>query len=282
MTGVEPVAAPAVADRPVRRGLRVSGRRAHTGSVAGSAPPLRGILVIIAGLGIWQLVGDKNSPYYPPPREWWRGLRVLYKNSDLMGNLGATVYVVVLALVVSTAIGAVVGAVVGRIQLLDRSVGPSLEFLRSIPAAAVVPLFVLVLGYKTEMKVSVVVFASVWPVLLAVRSAVLRIEPLRRDVAMTLHLSRTAALWKITLPSLLPAIFLGVRISAPQTLILTLLTEILTHVKGLGALMVTAQGQFLTSQVYGLVVVAGVLALVINYIVAIAELLLRRRGHFTA
>lgn len=136
---------------------------------------------------------------------------------------------------------------------------------------AIVPLAVLAVGYTEDMKLAVVVFAAIWPVLLQVQSAAQALEETRLDVGRTLRLSRTEAARKIVLPSLVPAILLGIRLAAPIVLIIVLLVEIITHVTGLGALIADAQTSFRSAEVYGLVVVTGILGLIVNIAVALLE-----------
>jgi NitT/TauT family transport system permease protein len=134
-----------------------------------------------------------------------------------------------------------------------------------------VPIFVLLIGYDQKMKVTVVVFTAIWPIMLNTMSAVRNINPLLLDTAASLHLSGFDRARKVLFPSLLPAILLGVRVAAPVTLIITLLVEILTAVNGVGALIATAQRNFQSAAVFGLVIVAGLFGLLVNAIVALIE-----------
>ena len=76
---------------------------------------------------------------------------------------------------------------------------------------------------------------------------------------------------KVTLPALFPAIFLGVRVAAPVALVITLLVEILTRAGGIGAQIATAQRNYLSGQVYGLILLAGLFSLAVNGLVSILE-----------
>ena len=242
----------------------------------GYFPPVRGLLPLALFLAIWQLIGNPHSPYFPPPSQWWDGVNSLLSQGKLFPAVGATLEAFMIALVLATVIGSILGFLMGAAGRVDRALSSTLEFLRSMPSAAVVPVFVLIIGYNLRMKVTVVVFAAVWPVLLSTRSAARKANPLINDVARTLRLSRPTRLGKVVLPSMLPAILLGVQVAAPITLIITLLVEILTNVSGLGALLATAQNNFESAEVYGLVAVAGVIAVLLNFAVKMLEAYLTR------
>jgi ABC-type nitrate/sulfonate/bicarbonate transport system permease component len=171
------------------------------------------------------------------------------------------------AVAVATVAGALLGVVVGASAKVDRALGPTLEFARAMPPAAVVPVAALLIGYDTTMKVAVVAFAAVWSVLLNTRAGVRSIDPVLLDTARSLRLSRFDTSRKCLLPALLPSIFLGVRVAAPVALVITLLVEIVTRVDGIGALIAEAQRSYQSGPVYGLILVAALFSFVVNGVV---------------
>ena len=236
-----------------------------------SFPPLRGLLPLAALLGIWQLLGSEKSPYFPPPSMWVRGLNRLLDNGMLKSAAVETMATFGLALVVASVLGSLLGILVGSFKRVDRALGPTLEFARAMPPAAVVPVAVLLIGYDETMKVAVVSFAAVWPVLFNTRAGVRSLDPVLLDTARSLHLGWYDSTRKLILPALMPAILLGVRVAAPVSLVITLLVEILTRVGGLGALIALGQRNYLSAQVYGLILVAGVFSFLVNGLVAALE-----------
>ena len=268
-----PLTAPAVdsafvdprARHPRRPGQSSDKRR------KGSFPPLRGLLPLAVLLGVWQIVGSESSPYFPPPSTWVRGLRTLWENGTLRPAARQTLTTFALALVVATVLGSVLGILVGAFRKVDRALGPTLEFARAMPPSAMVPIAALLIGYDEKMKVAVVTFAAIWPVLLNARAGVRALDPVLLDTARSLHLSWFDTARKCIVPALMPAILLGVRVAAPVSLVITLLVEILTRVGGLGALIALSQRNYLAAQVFGLILVAGLFSFVVNGLVAVVE-----------
>src|SRR3954452_18687372 len=258
-----PVDTPAASPRGSRRRRRASGRP--------RSAPLRGLLPLVLLLVVWQVVGDPASPYFPPPSKWFTETRPLLEDGVLWQALGETALTVFLGLLLATVLGAILGALVGSSRVLDRALGPSLEFLRVLPAASLVPLAALMLGYTQEMKLAVVVLPATWPVLLTVRSARRAMSPVLLEVPRTLGLSRGERIRKVLVPALTPSVLLGVRVSGPLALIITLLVEIVTRIDGLGALMGQAQASFKSAQVFGLLVIAGALGFIVNWLVTRAD-----------
>ena len=242
-----------------------------------SGTPVRGIIPLVLALLFWQLVGDKNSPYFPPPSEWYATTKPLVEQDVLLPALWATTTTFLMGLALATLVGAVVGSLVGSSRLADRALGPTLEFLRILPAASLVPIAALILGYTEQMKLVVVVLPALWPILLACRTARRSINPVLLDVPRTLGLTRLEGLFKVTVPSMLRPVLLGVRVAAPLALIITILVEIVTRVNGLGALLGTAQSNYASAQVYGLLLIAGVLGFLVNWVVTRLDFAVSRR-----
>jgi ABC-type nitrate/sulfonate/bicarbonate transport system permease component len=240
-------------------------------------PSARGLLPLVVLLGAWQVLQTGNSPYFPPPADWWNGLVLLAKSGRLYPALSATTVTLLLGLAVAVVIGAGIGLIIGVSPRFGRAVGPLLEFLRAIPPPAVVPVAILFMGYDERMKLTVVVLAAIWPVLLNTSSAAERIHPLLLDVARSFRLSALDRMRLIVLPSVVPAILLGIRVALPVAIVVTLLVEILTSVEGIGALMIGAQRNFQSPQVYGLLVLIGLFGLCVNNMFAVFEAVLLRR-----
>ncbi|WP_077061420.1 ABC transporter permease subunit [Streptomyces sp. MP131-18] len=240
-------------------------RNGHSGT------PVRGLLPLIALLGLWQLAGSPDSPYYPPPSEWFAATRPLVENGTLLPALGWSALTFLLGLIIATFLGASLGILVGASRVADRALGPGLEFLRVLPAASLVPVAALILGYTMEMKLAIVVLPATWPILLTCRSARRSLSPVLLDVPRTLGLSRKERLTKVVLPAMTRPVLLGIRVSAPLALIIALLVEIVTRINGLGALLGAAQANFESAQVYGLLLIAGVLGYAVNWLVTLLE-----------
>jgi ABC-type nitrate/sulfonate/bicarbonate transport system permease component len=227
-------------------------------------------------LALWEVNGSEQSPYFPPPSTWMRGLYRLWDNGSLRPAAADTLWTFAVALLVATGLGAALGLLVGASRKADRALGPALEFARAMPPSAMVPIAALLIGYDGTMKVAVVAFAAIWPVLLNTRAGVRSLDPVLTEAARSLQLDWFERTRKVIMPALTPAILLGVRVAAPVSLVITLLVEILTRVGGLGGLIALSQRNYQAAQVYGLILVAGLFSFVVNGLVASLEAFLFR------
>ncbi len=238
---------------------------------------LTGLLPLVLLLSVWQLIGDPESPFFPAPSSWWPALFTLGQGDKIIPAILDTVRTFGLGLLGATILGVALGLSIGVSRTFGRAVGPTFEFARALPPAAIVPVATLLLGFDETMKIVVVVLAALWPILLNTSSGVQELNPVLLDTARSLRLSTTRTLFGVLLPSVMPAIVLGVRVATPIALVITLLVEYLTAVNGVGALVGEAQRTFQPARVYALIAIAGLLSLVVNSGVRFVENAVQRR-----
>lgn len=238
---------------------------------------LKGLLPLIAVLVIWQIVGNKDSSTMPPPSTWWDSLKEIEQQGGLWTAFGTTLKLFFEGLVLATIIGVVLGIALGSSELLSRGLNPTLEFWRTTPAAAIVPAVILLFGAEAGAEIGIVVFGTVWPVLLNVTAGRRALPPLRMDLADSFGLSWWGRTRKIVLPSVLPDILTGLRIAGPICLIVVLLVDFLMSTGGLGYLIVEYQGSFQASSTFAIVAVVGVIGYLVTVGLAGAEFFVLRR-----
>jgi ABC-type nitrate/sulfonate/bicarbonate transport system permease component len=254
-----------------------SSKLAALGRVWTELPPPQGLLPLVVFLLLWQVLQTGNSPYFPPPTAWWNGLVQIAAGGKLLVACVATLKTVLAGLALAIIAGVILGVAVGTSPWAARALGPLLEFCRAMPPPAIVPLAILFLGYDERMKLTIVTLSAMWPILLNTSSAIQHIHPLLLDVCTSFHLSPFERVRFIIVPSVVPEILLGIRIALPLTIVLTLLVEILTSIEGIGALMIAAQRNFQSGQVYGLLVLVGLFGFVINNAFSIVQVAILRR-----
>ena len=269
-----------MADLQAGSSKRFAGARAAIGHVLADLPPATGLIPLALALGVWELIGRQSStvsPYFPQPSAWWAGIVELAASGRLAPSFLATVTTLLAGIVIASVAGAALGLLIGISPGTRRALGPLLEFVRAIPPPAIVPLAILFLGYDERMKLTVVALAALWPILLNTASAAERINPLLIDVARSFRLSWLDRIRRVIAPAVVPAVLLGIRIALPLAIVVTLLVEILTSIDGIGALMIRAQRNFKSGQVYGLLVMIGLFGYLLNDVFAVIEAVVLRR-----
>jgi ABC-type nitrate/sulfonate/bicarbonate transport system permease component len=238
---------------------------------------LKGLTPLLLGLAAWQMFGPARSPYFPPPISWANAGSSLFASGRLLPALEATVESFLLGILVASLAGLSFGLLVGRSRPIRRALSPLFEFCRGLPPPLLVPLAVLMFGYVESLKLLVIVWVAMWPMLLNTASGAANVDPLLFDLSKNLHLSRFDVIIKILIPAVAPNFLLGLRVAVPLAIIMTLLVEMLTSLPGVGTLIVTSQRQFRSAEVYALLFMVGILGLCFNAIFSAAQHAILRR-----
>ncbi|GAB2463584.1 ABC transporter permease [Jatrophihabitans fulvus] len=233
-----------------------------------------GTLGVLSVLLAWQLVHvtelvPKNS--LPGPLAVIGRLPSLLQDAEFLDGIGSTLQAWVVALGVATAAGVVLGLLSGSNRHLVKPSAVAVDAFRSIPATALIPIAILLFGLGLEMKVSIAVYAIVWPILIGTVYGVASTEPLRLDAARSMRWSWWRRQLVVILPSALPYILTGVRIASGTALVTVLSAELLGAKAGVGTVMLRYQNALRVEEVYAGVLVVGALGALMYTGIAFAQ-----------
>lgn len=219
------------------------------------------------------------SFYVPTPPELvstffetWFGERF---QRDVLPSIGR----LSLGIIGSVSFGVVFGILIGSFRTLRRLLEPLLEFFRAIPPPVLLPLLMIVMGVNWRMQVFVIIFGSLWPVLLNTVEGVRATDEVQRETARSYGLNRLDRLRYLTLPSAAPQIMAGVRQSLSIALILMVISELWYTSAGLGFTIVQFQRNFAVPQMWSGILVLGLLGLVLAVIFRYVERYILRWYH---
>lgn len=226
-----------------------------------------GALGIVGFLITWQLVSTLriiNPEQLPSATDTFAQLGLLLTDLEFWRNIGRTLSAWGIGLALATVLGIALGALVGLVPVLRRASHTTVEFLRPIPSVALIPLAVLVYGFQIQAALVIIVFASFWQVFVQVLYGVADIDTVARDTAKSFGITGASRLRHLVLPTALPYLMTGLRLSAAVALILAVTAEMTIGNAGLGRQLAVAAGIGNNTVVYAIVIVTGVLGLIIN------------------
>lgn len=218
-------------------------------------------------LAVWELVpriGLLPSDEFPPVSKAAVALVDLAGTGDFWTAVWNTMQGWALGLGIATLIAVPIGIAVGSLPLLYRALRAVLEFLRPIPSVALIPLAVLVLGVGLDSKVFLAAFASTWPILMQSLYGAQDVDPVAMDTARSFRLSRRQRLLRVTIPSAVPYIATGMRISSSIALILAVTAELVIGSPGLGREINLERQGGSVDDLYALIAVTGLLGWLLN------------------
>jgi NitT/TauT family transport system permease protein len=227
----------------------------------------RGVVVPIALIviaQIWAMAVNLQSDSLARPSDIVVALGQALLDGSLLKATYETLGSALGGLAIGGTIGLVFGVLLGVSRVFDQLMMFTVESIRPIPSAAVIPVALLIYGFGFRMEIAIVSFSATWPILIFTRSAVSGIEPRLTEVSRVLGLSFPARVWKIILPAALPRIFVAFRLAAAVALIVAVTVEVVANPLGLGYGMMVAQQSLHPELMFAFLVWVGVVGWCMN------------------
>jgi ABC-type nitrate/sulfonate/bicarbonate transport system permease component len=230
------------------------------------------ITVPLLLLVLWGLLSANSDTYYFPPltdilqtfMDTWVFERV---RSDVLPSLTRLALGYGIACVVAVA----AGLALGLSRPLRRATDPIVQFLRAIPPPALLPFGILVLGVGNAMKVFIIAFVCLWPVLLNTIDGVAGVDPTLRETARVYDIGPIDRVLRVTLPAAAPQIFAGMRTALSLALILMVISEMVASTNGIGYFVLQAQRSFAIPEMWSGILLLGILGYVLNAVFLLVE-----------
>jgi ABC-type nitrate/sulfonate/bicarbonate transport system permease component len=221
---------------------------------------------------IWWVASAGSTDFYFPPLsrivdtlvDEWLGPRL---TDDVVPSLLRLTAGFAIAIAVSVTLGVLIGTYKGLRDLLE----PVLEFFRAIPPPVLVPIFILIFGIDDTMKIIVIAFGCMWPILLNTAEGVRALDSVLSDTARTYGISGSARLRHLVLPAASPQIFAGLRQGLSVAIILMVISELFAASNGLGFAIVQAQRSFAISEMWAGMLILGLLGFLLSILFRLVE-----------
>ncbi|NUB45547.1 ABC transporter permease [Fertoebacter nigrum] len=199
---------------------------------------------LLLALALWQaLVSLSGVPPFLLPGPG-RVLVALWTNRVLIGGHAVmTLTGVLIALVLGTMLGAATAVGLAASARCRAAIQPLLVVTQTIPVFALAPLLTLWLGYGLASKIAVAVLVIYFPVAQAFLDAILRTPQGWMELAQVMNATPRQVLWRIRLPAALPGLASGLRLAAVYAPLGVVLGEFVGAARGLGYLMLLANGR---------------------------------------
>lgn len=230
-------------------------------------------------LVLWELAprfGLVDRTFLPPVSEVLDAWLGLLENGQLSVNTRASLARSLSGFGLAVVIGVPLGLLIGWYRPVANLLSPLLELFRNTAALALLPVFVLILGIGETSKISIVLYACLWPILLNTISAVRSVDPTLLRLARSLDLSPVRLFQKVILPASVPVVFTGIRLAGAVSILVLVAAEMVGAKAGLGYLINASQYNFAIPQMYAGIVTISVIGVTFN------QLLVRLERRFTA
>lgn len=228
---------------------------------------IRGSVSIVVLAFVWELaprLALVDATFLPPLSKvlaaWWE----LVLSGALLENFQASIVRSISGLLLAILFSIPIGLLIGYYKPVAVILSPVLELFRNTAALALLPVFILILGIGETSKISIVLFACTWPILLNTVNGVRNVDPLLVKSARSLGLPHSKLFIKVILPASLPSIFTGIRLAGASSILVLIAAEMVGAKAGLGYLINYTQYNFQIPEMYAGILTISALGLSIN------------------
>ena len=233
---------------------------------------MRWLIPLVLGLAFWQgLISVFELPRYILPAPWSVAETLYSSRMLLLEHAGVTLLEVLLGLVLGAILGAATALSLAASPLSMRAVKPLLIMTQAVPVFALAPLLTLWFGYGLTPKVLIALLIIYFPVTSTFLDGLLRTPKDWIHMAQVMGASPRAILLKVRTPAALPAFLSGLKLAAVYAPIGAVIGEWVGASKGLGYLMLLANGRVKTDLMFASIIALMAITLSLYLAMAYAE-----------
>jgi sulfonate transport system permease protein len=231
---------------------------------------------------LWDLVvrlGFIKAILLPSPLDTLNALVGGLAGGPLLLDFAVTVKRTLEAFAIAAVIGVPLGVLLGSNERAYRSVEFLIDFFRSTPSSALIPLFLLIFGVSDVNKIAIAAFGAVLIVLFNSAYGVMNARKQRVMAAKVMGASRWQIFKDVLIWESLQPTFVGLRSAVSMALVIVIVAEMfIGSDTGLGHRIIDAQQVLNVKSMYAAILAAGILGYTLNVLFLVIE---RRVVHWS-
>jgi ABC-type nitrate/sulfonate/bicarbonate transport system permease component len=200
-----------------------------------------------------------NSVLFPPPGRVVAKAIELAQDGTLWENARVSLERIGLGFLFGSLIGIPVGLAIGSFGIVRRILEPYTEFLRFIPATAMITVAVIWFGIGEGSKIFLIIYTTVFIVIISTAAGVSAVTPNKIRAARSLGASRTQVFCYVAFPATVPYILTGMRLAMGNSFVTIIAAELVAANAGLGKMIWDARLYMLVDQIFVALLVLGLL-----------------------
>lgn len=234
------------------------------------------IAVLLISVEIAVKKGYVNQIFLASPTQIIKELLYILNNNELIPQLFVTLQEAIVGYTVSAITGITIGVLFVIFPKIEAIFSPFLSAMMAVPKTAIMPLLVVWFGIGFKSKVVMVFLFCMFTVLFNTVSGAKQTKAEHLKVANVFKASRTQLVFKVMLPSALPSIFTGLRVTAATAITGVIFAEMTASKGGAGYLLNEAQAVLNTPKLYLVVIIVTLISVLFVSAVNIMEYIICR------
>jgi ABC-type nitrate/sulfonate/bicarbonate transport system permease component len=222
------------------------------------------IASILGMVVVWHVVATTffKPQFFPPPLLVLSTGVEMVESGELFEHIGISLQRILTGFLIGSAIAAPVGLVMGSVPIVRAVFDPYVQFFRFVPSLAWLTPVVLWFGIGETSKVLIIVYTTMFIVLINTMVGVSHIAPNKLRAAACLGATPLKAFVHVTLPATLPFILTGMRLAMGNSFATVVAAEMIAADSGLGYLIFNSRLWMATDKIFIGIVCLGILGLI--------------------
>jgi ABC-type nitrate/sulfonate/bicarbonate transport system permease component len=226
-------------------------------------------VILLTAYAVW--AAGQASFYFPPLPVVGERFLDLWLSARASEDLLPSLRRLALGYLACVLVGVGAGLLLGVFRVVQQAVQPFAEFLRALPAVALIPFGLLVFGRGDTMKIFIILVGAVWPILLNTIDGVRGVDQGMLEMARAYRVGRWGRIRDIVVPATLPRMVAGMRTSLSIAIILMVVSEMVASSDGVGYFVLESQRRFAISDMWTGIILLGIIGYLANFLFGQAE-----------
>lgn len=202
--------------------------------------------------------------FFPPPSSMIKALYAMTASGEVFPHIYVSIVRAATGYIIAAILGLVIGVLVAGSKLSETIFDPLIEMIRPISTFALVPVMFVWFGIGNGSKIAIIVKACFFPIVLNTISGLRGVDIRLIQAARALG-AHGFTLWrKVLIPSALPSIITGMRISTGMAMLAIVGVEMLAADSGIGFLVIDAQRTFATDRMFAGIIVISLMGITLD------------------
>jgi ABC-type nitrate/sulfonate/bicarbonate transport system permease component len=200
-----------------------------------------------------------RSVLFPPPLIVLAKAFALAQDGTLFEHIGVSLRRILIGFFLGSALGIPIGLAIGSFSIVRKLLEPWTEFLRFIPSVAMITLAVIWFGIGEESKIFLIIYTTVFIVILNTAAGVSAITPNKIRAAQALGANRWQIFAYVGLPATVPFILTGMRLAMANSFTTIVAAEMISANEGLGVMLWNGRMYMLVDEIFVSLLCLGLL-----------------------
>ncbi|MEB3371846.1 ABC transporter permease [Saccharopolyspora mangrovi] len=235
-----------------------------------SAPLLLNAGSILLGIAVWWALAALGIKIPAPPEVAARAAEML-DDGTLLTDTGASLVRVLTGFALGTALAIGIGFLMGWYRPVRALAEPWVQFFRTIPPLAIIPLAIVLMGIGEVPKIFVIFLAAFLACVISTLQGVVAVDRTLINAARVLGAGDATIFAKVVVPASAPFILVGMRVGLGSAWATVVAAELIAAQEGLGFRMQNAQLYYDLPTIFVSLITIGVLGLVMDRLLLLAE-----------